>query len=185
MFTHTLRKQSLKKCKLTLSKSSKLSISHYFYYNQPWKGDHYLFSTLKIGNNALLDVGECVARSGAYVVVTDNAKLIIEQCTINKNVSICCFKEIKIGKRVTISENVCIRDSDNHEVLRDGYIKTAPICIEDDVWIGMNVTILKGVHIGKGSVISAGSVVNRDVPDHCLVGGVPAKVIRTNIEWKP
>jgi acetyltransferase-like isoleucine patch superfamily enzyme len=51
------------------------------------------------------------------------------------------------------------------------------------VWIGKNAVILKGIIIGEGSVIAAGAVVTKDVPDHCLVAGVPAKVIRKNIEW--
>lgn len=49
--------------------------------------------------------------------------------------------------------------------------------------IGMNVTVLKGVTIGEGAVVAAGSVVNKDVPPHCLVAGVPAKVVKTDIEW--
>lgn len=50
--------------------------------------------------------------------------------------------------------------------------------IDDDVWIGANVTILSGVHIGQGAVIAAGSVVTKDVPPYAIVGGVPAKIIR-------
>jgi acetyltransferase-like isoleucine patch superfamily enzyme len=47
----------------------------------------------------------------------------------------------------------------------------------------MNVTILKGVHIGDGAIIAAGSVVTRDVPKHCLFGGVPARLIKENVSW--
>ena len=50
--------------------------------------------------------------------------------------------------------------------------------IGDNVWVGANVTILKGVHIGSGAVIAAGAVVNKDVEPHTVVGGVPAKIIR-------
>ena len=77
-----------------------------------------------------------------------------------------------------------IRDSDNHTIVRDGYTPTAPIKIGNHVWIGVNCTILKGVTIGDGAIIAAGSVVTKDVPAHSLVGGVPAKVIRTDVEWK-
>lgn len=52
------------------------------------------------------------------------------------------------------------------------------VIIDDDVWIGANVTILKGVHIGRSSIIAAGSVVTRDVPEFAIVGGIPAKVIK-------
>jgi maltose O-acetyltransferase len=50
--------------------------------------------------------------------------------------------------------------------------------LEDDVWLGARVVVLRGVTIGAGSVVAAGSVVHRDVPPRCLAGGVPATVIR-------
>ena len=50
--------------------------------------------------------------------------------------------------------------------------------IEKDVWIGANVTILSGVHIGRGATIAAGAVVNKDVPPYSIVGGIPAKVLK-------
>lgn len=52
------------------------------------------------------------------------------------------------------------------------------VIIEDGVWCGCNVTILKGCHIGKGAVVAAGSVVTKDVPPYAIVGGNPAKVIK-------
>ena len=53
-----------------------------------------------------------------------------------------------------------------------------PVTIGNDVWIGANCTILPGVNIGNNVVIAAGAVVTKDVPDNCVVGGVPAKVIK-------
>ena len=53
-----------------------------------------------------------------------------------------------------------------------------PVTIGNDVWIGVNCTILPGVTIGNNVVVAAGAVVTKDVPDNCIVGGVPAKVIR-------
>lgn len=58
-------------------------------------------------------------------------------------------------------------------------VKEAPIIIKDKAWIGMNVIVLKGVTIGEGAVIGAGSVVTRDVPDWTVVGGNPAKEIKS------
>lgn len=52
------------------------------------------------------------------------------------------------------------------------------VIIDNDVWIGANVVILQGVHVGTGSVIAAGAVVTNDVPDFAIVGGVPAKIIK-------
>ena len=54
----------------------------------------------------------------------------------------------------------------------------ADVVIEEDVWIGANVTILKGVHIGRGTIIAAGSVVTHSMPAYCVSGGVPAKIIK-------
>ena len=59
-----------------------------------------------------------------------------------------------------------------------------PIKIGNHVWIGQRATVLKGVTIGDGAVIAAGSIVTRDVPPHSLVGGIPAKVLKENVEWK-
>lgn len=93
--------------------------------------------------------------------------------------------EIHIGNDVLIGPNVVIRAS-NHQYLQ----KNIPInkqghtggkiTIEDDVWIGANVVILPNVTIGKGSVIGAGSIVNKDIPSYSLAGGVPARVIKEN-----
>ena len=54
----------------------------------------------------------------------------------------------------------------------------APVIIEDDVWCGANVTILKGVTIGRGSVIAAGAVVTKSCPPYSIIGGIPAKVLK-------
>ena len=61
---------------------------------------------------------------------------------------------------------------------------TQPISIGNHVWIGINVTILKGVKIGDGAIIAAGAVVTRDVPERCLAAGVPARVIKNNVSWE-
>ncbi len=58
-----------------------------------------------------------------------------------------------------------------------------PVVIDDDVWVGCNVTILKGVHIHTGAIIAAGALVTKDVPEYAIVAGVPAKVIK--MRWEP
>ncbi len=94
---------------------------------------------------------------------------------------------VSIGRDCAISWNCTILDCDRHEVSFDGETfepNSAPIVIEDHVWIGCNVTVLKGVTIGEGAVIAAGSVVHRDVPARTLVAGVPAKVIKPVPKWR-
>ena len=80
-----------------------------------------------------------------------------------------------------IAENVRIQDSDGHDICREGYMQSKPIIIEDNVWIGLSSIVLKGVHIGEGSIVAAGAVVTRDVPPHCLVAGIPARIIKRNV----
>ena len=64
---------------------------------------------------------------------------------------------------------------DSHDKLPEN---DAPVTIEDDVWAGCNVTILKGVTIGRGSVIAAGAVVTKSCPPYSKIGGVPAKILK-------
>ena len=103
--------------------------------------------------------------------------------------SICASERITIGNNVVIGANCTIIDSDFHPLdpeirrLQPKKAKTAPIVIQDDVFIGMHCLILKGVTIGSGSVIGAGSVVARDVPPNTIAAGNPVQVIK-QIEQK-
>ncbi|QHT72151.1 acyltransferase [Rhodocytophaga rosea] len=101
---------------------------------------------------------------------------------INPNCIIICQEKIEIGNECAISWNFTAMDTDLHHIT--GSPLTAPIIIEDNVWIGANVTVLKGVRIGKGAVIAAQAVVTKNVPPHSLVAGNPAKLIREQVEWK-
>jgi acetyltransferase-like isoleucine patch superfamily enzyme len=88
---------------------------------------------------------------------------------------------ITIGKNCAISFDVIIMDDDGHGFGSPPY--SAPIVIEDNVWVGCRVMILKGVTIGKGSVVAAGAVVTKSCPPNSLIGGVPAKLIRAGVSW--
>lgn len=101
-----------------------------------------------------------------------------------------CFsaaREIIIGDHCLISAGVRIQDNDGHpldaERRKAGEPVDArdiePIIIEDGVWIGQRAIVLKGVRIGRDSVVGAGAVVTRDVPPSSVVAGVPARVVRT------
>lgn len=101
----------------------------------------------------------------------------------------CTMAPLTIGKKVIFGPNPTIITGDHRIDIIGKYIADvtdseknldhdAPVVIEDDVWCGANVTILKGVTIGRGSVVAAGAVVNKSMPPYSIIGGVPAKVLK-------
>lgn len=109
-----------------------------------------------------------------------------QNITIGKNVFInsgCCFQDqggIEIGDNVLIGQQVVIATL-NHDLIpsKRANMLPAPIKIGNGVWIGAHATILAGVTIGDGAVVAAGAVVTKDVPANTVVGGVPAKILKT------
>lgn len=99
----------------------------------------------------------------------------------------------RIGARVSIATNVTIVVDSNpnnsrlHELehVRAHLVKTAPVIIDDDAWLGTNAVILPGVRVGQGAIVGAGAVVTCDVPPFSVVAGVPARVIRTLPPFEP
>jgi len=92
---------------------------------------------------------------------------------------------IRLGRQVMIGPNCCIVDSDFHahwppeaRATDPGMEGDRPVTIGDYAWLGMNCLVLKGVTIGEGAIIGAGSVVTRDIPPFCLAAGSPARVLR-------
>lgn len=174
-----------KNAEVNRTKNSKITIGGKFYFNEKWTKNDPFPSILSIGENSNLTVNSNFSiYSGSRVYINDGASLILGSGYINNNLNLSCFEKIEIGNDVAISENVCIRDSDNHDIITSTHTKNQPVKIGNHVWIGMNVTILKGVTIGDGCIIAAGSVVNKDIPAKCLAGGVPAKILKQNVEWK-
>jgi len=153
------------------------------YVGQCWKGSRPVASELKLMRGARLSVaGRFVIYSGASVAVSPNATLQLGSGYISNDVTLHCFRSITIGHKVAISKGVTILDSDSHSI--NGGECSAPIVIGDGVWIGMNVTILKGVCIGDGAIVAAGAVVTKNVSAGVLVAGVPARVIKTKVKWQ-
>lgn len=155
-----------------------------FTINNHWNKKDPFQSLFVMNDHAELNVnGSFDVYSGAKIYINKNASLSLGSGYINHNLNLSCFERITIGDNVVISENVTIRDSDDHTILGSFRPMTQPITIGDHVWVGMNVTILKGVSIGNGAIIAAGAVVTKDVPANTLVGGVPAKILKNDIKW--
>ncbi|MHB8260644.1 MAG: acyltransferase [Bacteroidia bacterium] len=97
---------------------------------------------------------------------------------------------IKIGENVMIAPH-CVMAAGNHEyrnldlpMMFAGDFSNGPIIIEDDVWIGANCTITDNVTIGKGTIISANSLVNKDIEPYSIAGGTPCKILSSRLQYK-
>ena len=141
---------------------------------------------LKIGSNVTLQGPGLAPEINGYIEIGDH-------CFIS-SASLAATEKIIIGNYVYIAGGVTIVDTDFHPLdpalrMRDTIavstigdktrrpqFDSAPVIIEDDVWIGYNATILKGVTIGKGSVVHPGSVVSKNVPAGSVVSGNPAEI---------
>jgi acetyltransferase-like isoleucine patch superfamily enzyme len=102
--------------------------------------------------------------------------------SIGDRTQVHCCRQVDIGDYVLISWGVNILENYYHGT-EDDSVQSAPVMIEDRVWIGCNVIILAGVTIGQGSIIAAGSVVTKSVPPGMLVAGNPAREIRPTKPW--
>ena len=147
----------------------------------------------------LIIIGKDSVIRGELIIFAHSGKISVgEGCYVGDGSRIWSSESVNIGNRVLISHNVNIHDTDSHSInteLRSQHfytimstghpkenifdIKASPVVIDDDVWIGFNSTILKGVKIGKGSVIAACSVVTKDVPPNVIVAGNPAKIVKS------
>lgn len=161
---------------------SKIKIKRQLVLGRVWELAFYHQSELRLLAGSSLRIDKFTFYTGFDISVNRGAKLTIGSGYANTNTKIDCYEEINIGNDVAISHNVIIRDSDNHSITGQSAF-SAPIIIGNHVWIGMNAIILKGVTIGDGAVIAAGSIVTHDIPPNSLAAGIPAKVIRKNIEW--
>lgn len=137
---------------------------------------------LRIDKNGTLNVlGDAAIFYGADITVFTGGTLNIGNSFINSDSKIRCHSNITIGDDCAISHNLTIMDSNAHYLNGDN--RKEDIKIGDHVWIGTHVTILSGISVGDGAVIAAGSLVNKDVEPRTMVAGVPAHVIKTDVEW--
>lgn len=147
-------------------------------------------SCIEIGDNCVLcSVSEYTALGVNHPVVLrtlqTGAHIRIAADTGISGASICAAISVEIGAHCLLGANVTIADTDFHALASENRryntnpvdIACAPVVIEDNVFLGASVIVLKGVTIGRNSVIGAGSVVTRSIPADCIAVGNPARVI--------
>lgn len=136
---------------------------------------------MTIGNNIAIGKGfilHCfhTGKAAPQLVIGDNF-------WSRDNLTVFCAEKVIIGKDVTLAKDIFISD-ENHGMnpMTDNYrknpLETKEVVIGDGCWLGEKVCVLPGVHIGKKTIIGAGSVVTRDIPEYCIAVGNPCKVIK-------
>jgi acetyltransferase-like isoleucine patch superfamily enzyme len=135
-------------------------------------------------SNAALTIGNGSSIKENVLINTNRGKISIgDDCWVGPYSLIYGNGDVIIRNHVMIASHCAINTVSHHSSRTDipmsqQGIYTAPVVIEDDVWIGIGAVILQGVRIGRGSIIGAGAVVNRDVESGTVVAGVPAREIR-------
>ena len=131
-------------------------------------------------NSKIIIEKKLMTRGPLYLRTLKNGKLFIgKNVFFNHNCSVTSMDNISIGNNCMFGNNIVIVDHNhiNNSEKSNDY-SYSPIIIEDNVWVGANSTILKGVTIGKNAVIAANSLVNKNVPSGEVWGGIPIKKIK-------
>lgn len=132
------------------------------------------YRKFSLGKRSVIESYACINNAVGDVVIGEHTRIGLH-CTV--------IGPVTIGNHVNLAQGITITAL-NHNFQDSGLrideqgITTKKVVIEDDVWIGTNAVVLPGVHIGRHVVVAAGAVVTKDVPDNCIVGGVPAKIIK-------
>lgn len=127
-----------------------------------------------LGRRSVVESYCCINNAVGDIVIGDHTRIGIH-CTI--------IGPVCIGNHVNLAQGITVTAlnhnfADTNKRIDEQGISTQPVVIGDDVWIGANAVILPGVTVGSHSVVAAGAVVTKDVPENCVVGGVPAKIIK-------
>ena len=128
-----------------------------------------------LGKGSVVESYSCINNAVGDVIIGDHTRIGLHNTIIGP---------VSIGNNVNLAQGITVTalnhnfDDATKRIDEQG-VSTKPVVIGNDVWIGANVVVLPGVTIGSHCVVAAGAVVTKDVPDHTLVAGVPAKVIKT------
>lgn len=158
---------------------------------------------VSIGKNFLASHIECV-KFGHHIGISDNVELCVtynkdilnhnnitkpsltfgDNVWIGRDCHFGCSYDIRIGNYVIFGPSCHVSDRNhgyediNVPISLQAEVTKGPVVVGDETWIGFGAQIMAGVHIGKHCVIGAGSIVTKDIPDYCVVGGNPAKILK-------
>ena len=132
------------------------------------------YRLFSLGNYSVIESFACINNAVGDVIIGDHTRIGLHNTIIGP---------VDIGNHVNLAQGITVTAlnhnfSDTNKRIDEQGVRTNPVTIEDDVWVGANAVILPGVTIGEHCVVAAGAVVTKDVPPHSLVAGVPAKVIK-------
>lgn len=135
-------------------------------------GKRFIFDPRDHFNYENIEVGDYVSIGSGAIFLASDSKIIIGN-------------KVMFGPRVTVvggNHNTRVVGKFMYDVLEKNPEDDIDVRFEDDVWIGSGAIILKGVKVGRGSIVAAGAVVNKDVPPYTIVAGIPARPIKTRFE---
>lgn len=134
--------------------------------------------TLELRNGGRIVLGKRSQSRAGLTLIADGGTIEVgAHCQFNTNVSVTALESVRIGERCSLANNVVIVDHD-HAFGGVSAFDSAEVVLGDDVWVGANAVILKGVRVADHCVIAAGAVVTKDVqPAYSVWGGCPARMI--------
>lgn len=143
------------------------------------------------GNNNQVIIGTDAYIEGAELWIEDNHQEINigSKTYIGHNTHLACTEDghkILIGSNCMISSNVQIRTGDSHSILSIDQRRINPardVIVSDHCWLGQGARVLKGVMLGKDSIVAQGAIVTGSFESNVIVAGVPAKVVKNNVSW--
>jgi acetyltransferase-like isoleucine patch superfamily enzyme len=132
------------------------------------------YRRFSLGQKSVIESYSCINNAVGDVVIGDHTRIGLHNTIIGP---------VTIGSHVNLAQGITVTAlnhnfAETDKRIDEQGISTKQVTISDDVWIGANSVILPGVTIGRHAVVAAGAVVTKDVPDNCIVGGVPATIIK-------